>query len=300
MYNGVVNVYKEKDFTSFDVVAKLRGVFGQKKIGHTGTLDPMAEGVLPIVLGTATKLSELITSENKEYDGVLRLGYKTDTDDITGKTIAEGKPFCFEQDIIGAFQGFKGKLMQVPPIYSAIKKDGKKLYEYAREGKEIELDPRPVEIFELEIQKIVMPDVYFHVKCSKGTYIRSLCRDIGDELGCCGTLADLRRTETCGFKMEDALKISDLEKLKAEGRLETAVLPMDSLLADIPKAVIEEKGEVLLRNGNKLSEDMLSSSEDREVLHKAPYIRIYRGDALAALYNYNSGSDCYKCFKYLQ
>ena len=300
MYNGVVNVYKEKDFTSFDVVAKLRGVFGQKKIGHTGTLDPMAEGVLPIVLGTATKLSELITSENKEYDGVLRLGYKTDTDDITGKTIAEGKPFCFEQDIIGAFQGFKGKLMQVPPIYSAIKKDGKKLYEYAREGKEIELDPRPVEIFELEIQKIVMPDVYFHVKCSKGTYIRSLCRDIGDELGCYGTLADLRRTETCGFKMEDALKISDLEKLKAEGRLETAVLPMDSLLADIPKALIEEKGEVLLRNGNKLSEDMLSSSEDREVLHKAPYIRIYRGDALAALYNYNSGSDCYKCFKYLQ
>ena len=206
MYNGVVNVYKEQDYTSFDVVAKLRGVFGQKKIGHTGTLDPMAEGVLPIVLGCATKLSELITSEDKEYDGVLRLGIKTDTDDITGKIIAEGQPFAFEQDIIGAFQGFQGKLMQIPPIYSAIKKDGKKLYEYARQGQEIELEPRPVEIFKLDIQKIEMPDVHFHVKCSKGTYIRSLCRDIGDELGCYGTLAALRRTETCGFRMSAASK----------------------------------------------------------------------------------------------
>jgi tRNA pseudouridine55 synthase len=300
MYNGVVNVYKEQDYTSFDVVAKLRGVFGQKKIGHTGTLDPMAEGVLPIVLGCATKLSELITSEDKEYDGVLRLGIKTDTDDITGKIIAEGRPFAPEQDIRGVFQGFQGKLMQIPPIYSAIKKDGKKLYEYARQGQEIELDPRPVEIFKLDIEKIEMPDVYFHVKCSKGTYIRSLCRDIGDELGCYGTLAALRRTETCGFKMEDGLKISDLQRLKEEGRLDSAVLPIDSLLSDIPKAEIRSGAEKLLVNGNKLSEDMLISDETVDALHAAPYIRIYRDKELSALYKYNSDSDCYKCFKYLQ
>lgn len=300
MYNGVVNVYKEQDYTSFDVVAKLRGVFGQKKIGHTGTLDPMAEGVLPIVLGCATKLSELITSEDKEYDGVLRLGIKTDTDDITGKIIAEGQPFALEQDIIGAFQGFQGKLMQIPPIYSAIKKDGKKLYEYARQGQEIELEPRPVEIFKLDIQKIEMPDVHFHVKCSKGTYIRSLCRDIGDELGCYGTLAALRRTETCGFRMEDGLKISDLQRLKEEGRLESAVLPIDSLLSDSPKAEIRNGAEKLLVNGNKLSEDMLISDEPEDALHAAPYIRIYSDKELSALYKYNSETGCYKCFKYLQ
>ena len=300
MYNGVVNVYKEQDYTSFDVVAKLRGVFGQKRIGHTGTLDPMAEGVLPIVLGCATKLSELITSEDKEYDGVLRLGLKTDTDDITGKTIAEGEPFAFEQDIRGVFSGFKGKLMQIPPIYSAIKKDGKKLYEYAREGKGIELEPRPVEIFELDITKISMPDIHFHVKCSKGTYVRSLCRDIGDELGCYGTLAALKRTETCGFKIEDALKISDLEKLKAEGRLDSAVLPVDSLLSDTPKAVIKEDAVKMLVNGNKLFSDMFSSEASSESIRSAPYIRIYNGSELFALYKYNSESDCYKCFKYLQ
>ena len=145
-----------------------------------------------------------------------------------------------------------------------------------------------------------MPDVHFHVKCSKGTYIRSLCRDIGDELGCYGTLAALRRTETCGFRMEDGLKISDLQRLKEEGRLESAVLPIDSLLSDSPKAEIRSGAEKLLVNGNKLSEDMLISDEPEDALHAAPYIRIYSDKELSALYKYNSETGCYKCFKYLQ
>ncbi|HCA21893.1 MAG TPA: tRNA pseudouridine(55) synthase, partial [Lachnospiraceae bacterium] len=202
MYNGILNLYKEQGFTSFDAVAKLRGILHQKKIGHTGTLDPLAEGVLVMLLGSATKLSDILTSDHKEYEAEMKLGCTSDTDDITGNIVY--KTGCSEDDhneataeseeesgrdtnavvptneeIEVAVMSFVGSYDQLPPMYAAIKVDGKKLYEYAREGKSVERTPRKVDIHEIKIMEINYPYVRFYVKCSKGTYIRSLCRDIG-------------------------------------------------------------------------------------------------------------------------
>lgn len=299
MYNGVVNVYKEQGFTSFDVVAKMRGIFHQKKIGHTGTLDPMAEGVLLVCLGKAAKLSELMLTKEKEYDAVLLLGIRTDTDDVTGNVLEESEVSVSEAEVRDCIKSFLGKQLQVPPIYSAIKKDGKKLYEYARAGEEIIPDPREVEVYELEVTDVSLPAVSFHVKCSKGTYIRSLCRDIGEKLECHGTMKGLVRTETCGFTSDKAVRLSDLQLLKEEDRLETAVMPLDSLLGNVPKAEVKGQGEKLLINGNKLSEDMLSGYKDMDELINADYIRMYMKDEMTALYRYDKEAGCFKCFKYL-
>lgn len=299
MYNGVVNVYKEQGFTSFDVVAKMRGIFHQKKIGHTGTLDPMAEGVLLVCLGKAAKLSELMLTKEKEYDAVLLLGIRTDTDDVTGNVLEESEVSVSEAEVRDCIKSFIGKQLQVPPIYSAIKKDGKKLYEYARAGEEIIPDPREVEVYELEVTDVSLPAVSFHVKCSKGTYIRSLCRDIGEKLGCHGTMKGLVRTETCGFTSDKAVRLSDLQLLKEEDRLDTAVMPLDSLLGNVPKAEVKGQGEKLLINGNKLSKDMLSGYKDLDELINADYIRIYIEDEMTALYRYDREAGCFKCFKYL-
>lgn len=299
MYNGVVNVYKEQGFTSFDVVAKMRGIFHQKKIGHTGTLDPMAEGVLLVCLGKAAKLSELMLTKEKEYDAVLLLGIRTDTDDVTGNVLEESEVSVSEAEVRDCIKSFIGKQLQVPPIYSAIKKDGKKLYEYARAGEEIIPDPREVEVYELEVTDVSLHAVSFHVKCSKGTYIRSLCRDIGEKLGCHGTMKGLVRTETCGFTSDKAVRLSDLQILKEEDRLETAVMPLDSLLGNVPKAEVKGQGEKLLINGNKLSEDMLSGYKDMDELINADYIRMYMKDEITALYRYDKEAGCFICFKYL-
>ncbi len=299
MYNGVVNVYKEQGFTSFDVVAKMRGIFRQKKIGHTGTLDPMAEGVLLVCLGKAAKLSELMLTKEKEYDGVLKLGVRTDTDDITGNVLETAEVSVSEDDIRSCIDSFVGKQLQVPPIYSAIKKDGKKLYEYARAGQEIIPDPREIEVYELRITEIALPTVSFHVKCSKGTYIRSLCRDIGEKLGCHGTMQGLVRTETCGFTADKALRLSELSQLKEEERLDEAVMPLDTLLGNVPAACANEPGEKLLINGNKLSSEMLSGYESMDKLMDSDYIRVYLNDEIKALYRYDKAAQCFKCFKYL-
>lgn len=299
MYNGVVNVYKEQGFTSFDVVAKMRGIFHQKKIGHTGTLDPMAEGVLLVCLGKAAKLSELMLTKEKEYDAVLLLGIRTDTDDVTGNVLEESEVSVSEAEVRDCIKSFIGKQLQVPPIYSAIKKDGKKLYEYARAGEEIIPDPREVEVYELEVTDVSLHAVSFHVKCSKGTYIRSLCRDIGEKLGCHGTMKGLVRIETCGFTSDKAVRLSDLQILKEEDRLETAVMPLDSLLGNVPKAEVKGQGEKLLINGNKLSEDMLSGYKDMDELINADYIRMYMKDEITALYRYDKEAGCFICFKYL-
>jgi tRNA pseudouridine synthase B (EC 4.2.1.70) len=299
MYNGIVNVYKEQGFTSFDVVAKMRGIFGQKKIGHTGTLDPMAEGVLLVCLGKAAKLSELLLTKEKEYDAVLRLGIRTDTDDVTGNVLDEAKVNVSEEAVRNCFETFKGVQQQIPPVYSAIKINGKKLYEYARAGETVVPDPRTVEIFELDITGIELPLVHFHIRCSKGTYIRSLCRDIGDKLGCFGTMDALVRTENCGFTSSEGFRLEELSKLKEEGRLEDAVMPIDALLRNVPSAKVSSEGEKLLVNGNKLSADMLLSNHDSNELENAEYIRIYHGDELMALYSYDKKAHCYRCFKYL-
>ena len=238
MIHGIINVYKEKGFTSHDVVAKLRGIVGQKKIGHTGTLDPDATGVLPVCLGKATKLCDLLTDKNKTYEAVLLLGKTTDTQDITGEVLEEKSTEALtEEKVREAIEGFIGDYEQIPPMYSALKVNGKKLYELAREGKVIERKARPVKILDIQILEIDLPKVRMEVSCSKGTYIRTLCHDIGEKLGCGGCMESLMRTRVSTFRIEDAKTLDEIETLKQEGKLAELLVPIDAI------------GRLLLRMG---------------------------------------------------
>ncbi|MGN0435890.1 MAG: tRNA pseudouridine(55) synthase TruB [Wujia sp.] len=294
--DGIINVYKEPGYTSFDVVAKLRGILKQKKIGHTGTLDPMAEGVLLVCLGKATKLVDIITHKDKEYKASMRLGITTDTEDITGRVINEVTPGTdlTEEEIRETVLSFVGDYEQLPPMYSAIKKDGKKLYEYARQGIEVEREKRPVSIFSIENIKINIPDISFDVKCSKGTYIRSLCRDIGEKLGCGGTLTSLIRSEVCGYTIDTALKLSEIEERMRNGSLEEYILPLDALLLRYPKAVVKDDYVKGLSNGNKLPMKAFDFSEKER---NPQIIRVYKGDEFVALYQRPQDEHIYKPYK---
>ena len=200
MVNGILNVYKEKGYTSHDVVAKLRGIVGQKKIGHTGTLDPDAEGVLPVCLGRATKVCDMLTEKDKTYEAVLLLGKETDTQDISGTVLRVGETEGLTQEQVkDCVMSFVGEYDQIPPMYSALKVNGKKLYELAREGKTIERKSRKVEIKEIRILEMALPRVRMEVSCSKGTYIRTLCHDIGEKLGCFGCMESRLRTKVSRF-----------------------------------------------------------------------------------------------------
>lgn len=298
MIDGILNVYKEKDYTSFDVVAKLRGILKQKKIGHTGTLDPMAEGVLLVCLGKATKLVDLLTEGDKCYRATMKLGYETDTEDVTGETTAEGDAAVLAQltqaDVERAILSFVGKYDQIPPMYSAIKKDGKKLYEYARVGIEVKREPRPVEIYAIQDITKEADDTYsFDVYCSKGTYIRSLCRDIGRKLSCLAVLSGLLRKEVHGFSVTDALTLQEIEVRQADGTLQDAILPVDALLKQYPAYEITEQAENYLRNGNKLSPRFFKDMGER----RDTRIRVYHAGKFAALYDYKEEEQIYKPFK---
>ena len=252
MYDGIINVYKEKGFTSHDVVAKMRGILGQRKIGHTGTLDPAAEGVLPVCAGKGTKLCDMLTDHDKTYRTVLLLGTETDTEDTTG-TVLETKDTSglTELAVKDAILSFIGDYDQVPPMYSALKIDGKKLYELAREGKTVERKARPVKIFDIRIEKMELPEVTMTVSCSKGTYIRTLCHDIGAKLSAGGCMKELLRTKVGRFEISESLTLGELQKLKEEGRLSEAVLPLEAVFKELPE-ILSETGELdkLLKNGN--------------------------------------------------
>ena len=258
-FNGIVNVYKEKDFTSHDVVAKLRGILKQKKIGHTGTLDPQAEGVLPVCLGNATKLCELLTDKVKTYKATMILGLTSDTEDMTGKvtrvTSEEEVKGLGEEKVIEAINSFIGEYDQIPPMYSALKVNGKKLYELAREGKEIERKPRRVEILSIEICSINLPSVEFNVTCSKGTYIRSLCRDIGEKLNTGGCMESLVRTRVSNFDIKDAYKLSEIEKMVKND--ENFITSIEDMLNIYEKIKVPSEFDKLVLNGNKLEIDTL-------------------------------------------
>lgn len=267
MYNGVINVYKEKGFTSFDVIAKLRGIFHQKKIGHTGTLDPDAEGVLVVCLGSATKLCDILTDKDKSYVATLLLGKTSDTEDASGKILSESEVNCSQEKIKEAMMSFVGSYDQIPPMYSAIKVNGKKLYELARQGQEIERKPRTVEIHEIEILSMDLPRVVFRVSCGKGTYIRSLCRDIGEKLGCGGLMEKLVRnsvnsTETGKmFKLENALKLDEIEALVKTEQIAPYVLAIDSMFPKLMQVKVIDEGIKKLANGNLLNK------RDMEIIH---------------------------------
>ena len=201
MLSGIINVYKEKGYTSFDVVAKLRGILKIKKIGHTGTLDPDAEGVLPVCLGKATKVCGLLTDKDKEYETVLLLGTTTDTQDVSGAVLEQKAVAVSGQQVKEAIMSFVGDYLQTPPMYSALKVDGKKLCDLARAGVTVERKPRPVRILSITILEITLPRVRMRVECSKGTYIRTLCQDIGERLGCGGCMETLLRTRVADFRI---------------------------------------------------------------------------------------------------
>lgn len=261
MIHGIINVYKEKGFTSHDVVAKLRGIVEQKKIGHTGTLDPDATGVLPVCLGKATKLCDLLTDKNKTYEAVLLLGKTTDTQDITGEVLEEKSTEALtEEKVREAIEGFIGDYEQIPPMYSALKVNGKKLYELAREGKVIERKARPVKILDIQILEIDLPKVRMEVSCSKGTYIRTLCHDIGEKLGCGGCMESLIRTRVSTFRIEDAKTLDEIETMKQEGKLAELLVPIDAMFPSYPKIAVKDDWKAFAKNGNPLDLKMLKEA----------------------------------------
>ena len=275
MINGVINVYKEKGYTSHDVVAKLRGILRQKKIGHTGTLDPEAEGVLPVCLGKATKLCELLTDKTKTYEAVLRLGIVTDTQDMTGEVLEEHPVDVADEEVERTILSFLGDQEQIPPMYSALKVNGRKLYELAREGKEVERKPRKVTFYEIKILEMNLPLVRFSVTCSKGTYIRSLCRDIGVKAGCGGCMAGLIRTRVSSFRIEEGFTLSEVEEMRDRDTLSEHIIPVDKVFSHLPAVFVKEKGEKLLYNGNPIAVDLYEkepSAERQNANEKQEYI----------------------------
>lgn len=273
MIHGIINVYKEKGYTSHDVVAKLRGITKQKKIGHTGTLDPDAVGVLPVCLGKATKLCDLLTDKDKTYETVLLLGQETDTQDISGQILAtKDTSHLREEEVREAVLSFIGEYEQIPPMYSALKVNGKKLYELAREGKVIERKARHVFIHDIQILEMNLPRVRMSVTCSKGTYIRTLCHDVGKKLGCAGCMEELKRTRVSQFLLKDSLTLDEIEQKLKEGVSEDIIIPIEDMFQDYPKVRVKESWEALARNGNLLPKKAV---ERANLISDEQIVRLY-------------------------
>lgn len=246
MANGIIIVDKPAGWTSQDVVAKLRGVFHTKRVGHGGTLDPMATGVLPVFVGRATRAASFCESAEKEYIAQLRLGLVTNTQDTTGQVLSEQPVTVTRQALSDVLQQFTGQISQIPPMFSAVKIGGKKLYELARKGQEIERKPRAVTIFELELLDGAGEEYTLRVRCSKGTYIRTLCHDIGQALGCGGCMSALRRTKAGSFSLSQSLS---MDKILAHPDAEQLLLPVDSLFSQHPAHHVTQPQAQKLRNG---------------------------------------------------
>lgn len=248
--NGIVIVDKPQGWTSQDVTARLRRVFDTRRIGHGGTLDPMATGVLPVFVGRATRGVEFFEHAEKTYETVLRLGIATDTEDITGTVLAERPVDVTAQAVEQVLETFRGDILQVPPMYSALKVNGQKLYDLARKGREVERQPRPITIHELTLLGMDGADVRLRVRCSKGTYIRTLCKDIGETLGCGGAMAQLRRIQAGEYTAEEAVPLETL--LMAE-KPEQYLRPVDSMFRQYPAVTLTVNQEKRCRNGNAFS-----------------------------------------------
>ena len=284
MINGIINIYKIKGFTSHDVVAKLRGIVKQKKIGHTGTLDPDATGVLPVCLGSATKLCDMLTDKEKEYIAKVQLGVTTDTQDMTGTVLSEKEVNVTESLVREMIQSFVGLYEQIPPMYSALKVNGKKLYELARQGKEVERKARPVTIHYIEILDMALPQITIKVGCSKGTYIRTLCHDLGEKLGCGAAMASLERTKSGQFSLDTAITLEELEeKLKNSGEdrekvLQTLVIPVDKMFSEYQELRLLPQWEKLIQNGNSFEEKNLKKEFlENDRVDKSQY-RVYMNE----------------------
>ncbi len=273
MIHGVLNVYKEKGFTSHDVVAKLRGITKQKKIGHTGTLDPDAEGVLPVCFGKATKLCDMLTDKDKVYETVLLLGKATDTQDITGTVLEEKDTTNLtEQEVLDCIQVYIGEYQQIPPMYSALKVNGKKLVDLAREGKVVERKSRTVWIYDITILEMDLPRVRMSVHCSKGTYIRTLCHDIGEKLGVGGCMESLLRTKVERFTMDNSLKLADVENQFRNGLMDDIVVPIDQMFSQYAAMKLKPESVFYACNGNPLKQADFQNVHEWDVVEK---LRVY-------------------------
>ena len=280
IYNGIINIFKEKGFTSHDVVAKMRGILKQKKIGHSGTLDPDAIGVLPVLLGNATVLSDMLTDKSKEYEAVLLLGISTDTQDSSGEVLKERDISNLNEDEVKeVINSFLGEYMQLPPMYSALKVGGKKLVDLAREGKEVKREPRKVNIFDIDIIDIDLPRVRFKAKVSKGTYIRTLCHDIGEKLSVGGCMESLIRKRVDRFDIDGAISLTQLESER--DNIDKRIMSVEEYFSFLPKINTSPDFDKYLHNGNKLKfEDKFGSSELYRVYDsKDVFIAIYQKDA---------------------
>ncbi|MCL2527440.1 MAG: tRNA pseudouridine(55) synthase TruB [Defluviitaleaceae bacterium] len=254
---GFFNVYKEAGYTSHDVVAIIRKLT-KTKVGHTGTLDPQAEGVLPICIGRATKLADMITGQKKSYTAEVVLGLTTDTGDMTGQVLTQSPVDCNKANIFEAVERFRGPQMQVPPMYSAIKIGGKKLYDLARKGQTVERKPRAVSIDSIEITKFEPGKNSFtiDVTCSKGTYIRSLCMDIGEVLGTGAAMGTLVRTSSGAFSVDRAVKLDQIKESAADGSIMDLLIPVETVLP-FPRAYVKAEGLAMAKNGNPLPFDLV-------------------------------------------
>ena len=253
--DGIVIVDKPQGWTSQDVTARLRRVFNTRRIGHGGTLDPMATGVLPVFVGRATRGVEFFEHAEKVYEATLRFGLTTDTEDITGKTITECEVHLTEEDLLAVLPQFRGDILQVPPMYSAIKVNGQKLYDLARKGREVERQARPITIHELELLEFTGNEARLRVRCSKGTYIRTLCKDIGEALGCGGCMAALRRVQAGEYTLEGSIPLRQLLDISEAGEdVEAMLRPVDTMFASHPKLKLNEKQARLVKNGNAFTD----------------------------------------------
>lgn len=298
-YNGIMNVYKEAGYTSHDVVARLRGICKQKKIGHTGTLDPDAVGVLPVCFGSGTKLCDMLTDWDKEYIAVLKLGVVTDTQDMSGQVLQRADRTQMEaltkEALRQAIMGFVGEYAQIPPMYSALKVNGKRLYELARAGREVERKPRNVQIKEIEILKTELPDVQFRVVCSKGTYIRTLCHDIGETLGCGGAMESLIRSRVGIFGLEQALTLTEIERLRDENKISSVIVSPDAVFADDRAVTVTGMGQKMAENGNRLQEKVLV---ENILFKEQEQVRVYDEDGrFYGIYQYHAKSGDLKPLK---
>lgn len=285
-YNGILVVDKPADFTSFDVVAKLRGILGQRKLGHGGTLDPMATGVLPIFAGTATKAMDLMPDTDKRYVATVQLGCRTDTGDITGQETETATP-CTEVAIRAALPAFLGRQQQVPPMYSAVKVGGKRLYELARQGKEIERAPRDIEIYEIKLLSFDAAEARFvmEVFCSKGTYIRTLAEDLAAAADSCATLYALRRTRSGPFGDNMTRTLDEIQEVRDAGRLESILLPVDSAFTGYESVALDEALARLYLNGVAFD-----CARTGQFVPQDAVLRVYRGVQFLGLARCDGGT----------
>ncbi len=254
---GIICLDKPCNMTSFMAVKKASRILGVKKAGHTGTLDPMATGVLVIMLGSCTRFIELLPEHRKSYSARVKLGLTTDTLDITGEVLSENPVNVTEEQLLKVAEQFKGEILQTPPMYSALKKDGERLYDLARKGIEIEREQRRITIEKLEIYDFDGTEFSMDVTCSAGTYIRSLCDDIGNVLGCGAVMTELRRTEANGFSIENAVALEELEKLVRENNTDSVIIPVEKALMSYPEITVTTPQANRFSNGGELGYDRL-------------------------------------------